>query len=255
VPVLLENDVHIHYLETSEPPGAARLEELRRMLSPEERGREARLVFERDRLTFLLSHALVRLTLSAYSGSDPCDLEFEVNPFGKPFVRPRRGFTCPCFSLSHTAGLVACAIAWEPEVGIDVEDIRRSNDWELVAHSFSPDEQESLMRIPAGERQARFYELWTLKEAYIKARGMGLSLPLDQFSTRLPEAGPIHIEFSGALVDRPESWQFALFRMEAFRLALAVRTTAGRERAIRMRRISTLAAPPADRDSLPELFN
>jgi len=233
VRILPENEVHIYSVGT-ELEDVAHHDRWRGLLSPEERGRYERFVFERDRRTFLLAHALVRLVLSAYSGVDPADLEFEFNPFGKPLVRPCKGCPCPCFSLSHTTGLAACAIAFEPEIGIDVEDTRRAADCDLLAESsFSLSEQAWLRRFPTATRGEHFYDLWTLKEAYIKARGIGLSLPLNQFSMEISGETSIAIRFSESVDDRPGSWQFALFPALTYRMALAVRKPPNRPWAIR----------------------
>jgi 4'-phosphopantetheinyl transferase len=193
------------------------------LLSPEELNRHGRFVFERDRQLYLMAHATVRLVLARHTDCDPKSLEFDLNVYGKPRLRPRAGSPCPGFNLSHTHGLVALALAHEEDIGVDVES-HRSSDWaELVKTVFTPEEQVGLWYCPPAQRQRRFYELWTLKEAYIKARGMGLSLPLQGFSIQMPENGPIGIVFGREIADDPAEWRFELFALKTIPLAVAIR--------------------------------
>jgi len=229
---LPENEVHVYYLKSDT---AADGEAWLRLLSPEERERYGRYLFEKDRRIFLLAHALARLVLALYTGSEPEDLEFDVNEYGKPSVRAQAGKPCPGFNLSHTHGMVALAVAQEQDIGVDVEDTRRSADWlGLTGKVFTPAEQADLWSLAPDDRKQRFYELWTLKEAYIKARGMGLSLPLEGFSMRMPRNAPVGIEFGAAIEDDADQWQFELFTIAAFRLAVAVRTRSGQRRTVRL---------------------
>jgi 4'-phosphopantetheinyl transferase len=224
---LPENEVHVYYLESEKAaPGDGWL----RVLSPAERERHARFIFEKDRRIFLLAHALTRLALARYTGMDAESLEFDTNKYGKPSLRTP-GFG---FNLSHTRGFVALAVAREPETGVDVEDTGRTTDWAgLAPRVFTEAEQAGLWARAPQDRQRRFYELWTLKEAYIKARGMGLALPLDGFSMGIPQHGPIGIGFGPAIADDASTWQFELFEIASFRLAVAVRIRQG-QRSVRL---------------------
>jgi 4'-phosphopantetheinyl transferase len=236
---LPEDEVHVYWLECDSADGAGQWLGL---LSPEELERHGRFVFEKDRRLFLLAHATARLVLARYTDCDPKSLEFDVNAYGKPRLRPRAGSPCPGFNLSHTHGLVAVAVAHEEDIGVDVENSQRTTGWaDLVKTVFTPEEQAELWRCPAGQRQQRFYELWTLKEAYIKARGMGLSLPLQGFSIRMPENRPIGIAFGEEIADDPSGWRFELFAVETFRLALAIRARNRKQWTVRL--LSAQTAP------------
>lgn len=229
---LPENEVHLYWLESET---AAVGEQWLGLLSAEERARHSRFLFEKDRRIFLLAHAMARLALARYTGGDPASLEFDVNPYGKPFLCARAGAPCPGFNLSHTHGMVALAIGREPDVGVDVEDTARAGDWaRLAGNVFTEEERAGLGRLPPAERQRRFYELWTLKEAYIKARGMGLSIPLDGFSMRMPARGPIGIQFGASVADDAAGWQFEMFAIATFRLALAIRARDRRKWTVRL---------------------
>jgi len=134
-----------------------------------------------------------------------------------------------CFNLSNTRGLIACAVARSRELGIDVESTRRPGQTvEIAEHFFAPAEIDALHSLPADQRTERFFAYWTLKEAYIKARGMGLAIPLAQFSFVLDEPAPISIRFAPELEDDPSSWQFErLVLSPGHHTAVAVRRGTG----------------------------
>jgi 4'-phosphopantetheinyl transferase len=183
------------------------------LLSDDERTRWRRFVRDVDAQHYLVAHALLRTALSRYVDVAPQDWRFECNEFGRPHIcGPEIGRELQ-FNLSHTQGLVACAVAWRRPVGIDVESFERTGvGVELAANYFSPQEIAQLRSLPAAAQSERFLEYWTLKEAYLKARGTGLSLPLDCFSMHLQPEQPIAISFAPPLDDDPSAWQFAQFR-------------------------------------------
>ena len=137
---------------------------------------------------------------------------FAANEYGRPaIVEPEeaRGLS---FNLSHTRGLIVCLVARGREVGVDVENRERNGELLKIAHRyFSPSEVEALRALPARDQHERFFVYWTLKESYIKARGMGLAIPLAQFSFEVdePKRG-IRISFDPRLEDDPARWQFTM---------------------------------------------
>ena len=149
------------------------------VLSDEERLRRDRFVFERDRRDFAAAHALLRTVLSTYEATPPGEWRFERDRHGKPFVSAPQAGTPPlAFNLSHTRGCVCCAIARAARVGVDVERLGRVTDAsEIAERYFAAEERRMLKACGADESQARFVELWTLKESYIKAIGLGLGIP------------------------------------------------------------------------------
>jgi 4'-phosphopantetheinyl transferase len=118
------------------------------------------------------------------------------------------------FNLSNTPGLVVCAVGGVEALGVDVEDTERRTEPDAIAHRFfSVSEAEELLALPTdAQRRARFFALWTLKESYIKARGMGLAIPLGRFSFSLGPDEDIGIAFDPRLEDDPACWHFALLR-------------------------------------------
>ncbi|MGQ0506175.1 MAG: 4'-phosphopantetheinyl transferase family protein [Myxococcaceae bacterium] len=198
------------------------------MMTPEERDRHDRYRFENNRREFLLTRALARTTLSRYVDVPPSAWRFGANEHGCPHVlEPREGAHLR-FNLSNTTGLVACLVSIDRELGVDVEPRERRGETVAIADRFfSPFEVDALNALPEAQRRPRFFEYWTLKEAYIKARGMGLALPLDQFSFHL-EAQPIRISFGPKILDDPESWQFHQFHPTGEHLmATAIRREPG----------------------------
>ena len=211
------------------------LERLGALLSEEEHGRLGAFRFERDRRQFLLAHALVRSTLSRHTGRDPRAWRFVSNRWGRPEIDRPRAFRGLRFNLSHTRGLVAVLVAWEHEVGVDVEETTRPHaGLEIADRYFSAQEAAALRALPPAEQGERFLEYWTLKEAYIKARGMGLSLPLDRFSFA-PRPSPPTITFAAPSDDDPEAWQFGQLRPSASHLlAWAIRRQRRRDLEVRV---------------------
>jgi 4'-phosphopantetheinyl transferase len=225
---LPSDEVHVWIVEPELITDPRRLEEYRALLDSSERERHQRFYFERHRQQFLVSHALVRLCLSRYAPVPPEAWTFTLNAYGRPEVAGQWN-TRLRFNLSHTDGMAICAVALDMEVGADVEDTqRKGNTLELVSHSFARAEAAALWALPVERQRERFFELWTLKEAYIKARGMGLSLPLGDFAFELRPGEPPRISFEPSLRDDPASWQFIQLQPSVrHKAALAVRRAPG----------------------------
>jgi 4'-phosphopantetheinyl transferase len=195
------------------------------LMTPEERQKQQRFVFDKGRHEALVSRALVRTTLSRFAPVAPEAWRFVIGEHGKPEIAPGLVGTPVRFNLSHTSGLLACAVTREHDVGVDVEWMARNSDIVAIADRFfSSSEVAALHALPETEHQRRFFQYWTLKEAYIKARGLGLALPLGDFSFHL-EASPIRISFSGTITnDDPHAWQFTQsFPTREHSLAVAVK--------------------------------
>lgn len=175
------------------------------LLSGDERRRLAGLCFERDRLLFLLAHALLRITLSRYSDRMPDAWQFCTGSHGRPEIANRSASRLR-FSLSHTRGLAACAVMLNHDLGVDVEHLSRQTAAGVADRVFSTREAGDLNNAPAADRAARFLEYWTLKEAYAKACGLGLSLPFNQFSVHQQAHGRWRLSFEPPLNDDPARW-------------------------------------------------
>ncbi len=217
------------------------------LLSADEQARHRRLLRPIDRHRFLVTRAMVRCVLSAYAGGDPRQWVFEHNAYGKPSVAGpgtvRSTAAAPLrFNLSHTAGMVVCAVTAGREIGVDVECLDRARlNLRLADRFFAPSEAAALRRLPADEQPRQFLRLWTLKEAYIKARAMGLAIPLDSFAFTLQADGPPAVSFTKNCPDRPEDWQFAQMQLGCrHQIALAVQMPARQDVVVTMREIMPL---------------
>ena len=190
------------------------LADYRRLLTDEERRKETRFHFARDRHLYLVTRALVRTVLSRYAAIAPHEWRFAADAHGRPqIVNDDLTARRISFNLSHTHGLVMLGVAHERALGVDVEHIHeRPADLQIAEHYFSADEVAQLRATPVELQQARFFEYWTLKESYIKARGLGLSLPLEQFGFDLAQPHGVRIRFHPPLIDEPSRWIFWQFR-------------------------------------------
>lgn len=214
------HDVHVWYRHSERFDDSA-VDAALSILSPEERRRHDNLRSAADRRDYAAAHALLRTSLSRYADVAPEAWHFESDSHGKPMIadRWRGGLKCS-FSLSHTRGLVACAIAPGSTVGIDVERTDPSLDWSLVVRRcFSPAEIAQVEHCPPLDRVPRFTEIWTLKEAHAKATGLGLS---DSWPTFGFDVSGGRIRFMAPAAVEAESWQFALLTFAHYRLAVAV---------------------------------
>ena len=197
------------------------------LLSPDERARHAKFVPSHTRRDFAAAHALLRAALSALVPRSPHAWQFVGDGRGKPAIMTAGPDQhVPAFNLSHTDGLVACAICVDRgvDVGIDVERVdRRLEPLDLARRYFSVREIRAIEDCVPSERAARFIEVWTLKEAYVKAIGDGLACPLDRFGFVFDEPAGIRLE---TLVGNGRGrWQFGLFRVSGtYRLAVAIRS-------------------------------
>lgn len=185
------------------------------LLSAEEKDQQQRFRFERDRRRYLVTRALVRSVLSRYAPVAPCDWSFVKNRFGCPRIAGTFEAAAHIrFNLSHTHRLIVLAVGEAGALGVDVEHVGvRDISIDLADRFFAPDEVEALHEIEANRQKDRFFEYWTFKESYIKARGMGLSIPLDQFSFDLSQSGSVSLNVSGDLGDRASRWQFGQIRL------------------------------------------
>jgi 4'-phosphopantetheinyl transferase len=167
-------------------------------------------MFARDRRDFTAAHVLLRDVLSRYGGCAAQEWRFDEDANGKPCIAADQAGTSPvCFNLSHTRGLVACAVAEAADVGIDVEPVGNGIDGRAVAvRFFAPSEIRSLEASPREDYAARFVELWTLKESYVKALGAGLAHPLRSFAFSFEQV--TGLEFSSVSGTTPAGWLFAL---------------------------------------------
>jgi 4'-phosphopantetheinyl transferase len=173
----------------------------RQVLSSDELTRASRFHFSRDRQRFIAARALLRTILGAYLRTEPNRLIFCYSQKEKPSLHGAHADSGITFNLSHSGGIALFAFTRRREIGVDVEHIRRDSDFDAIARRFfSAHEQNQLTALPAEEKVEAFFRCWTRKEAYMKATGDGLSLPLSQFDVSLG-AG----EGNALLATRPDS--------------------------------------------------
>ncbi len=188
-PGLADREIHVWRasLSTDEPT----LRRLEATLADQEKARAARFIFERDRDRYIAARGILRDLLGKYLQCAPRSIEFAYGPYGKPAITGAVSRSGICFNLSHSHGLAVVAIGREQEVGIDLELIRAEFASEAIAKRyFSAKEIDELTRLPAELRTDGFFLCWTRKEAYIKAKGDGLQIPLDSFDVSLSPGSP-----------------------------------------------------------------
>lgn len=177
-------EVHIWRAFLDLPPH--RVDKLARTLSPDEIRRAEHLFFAVDRLRFTVARGVLRAILGSYLDTPASDITFCYGPHGKPALPPEFDEGRLHFNVAHSFGLALYAVARDREVGVDVEWMRpHLANTGVAERFFAPAEVETLEALPEDGRGEAFYRCWTRKEAYIKARGEGLSLPLDQFDVSL----------------------------------------------------------------------
>jgi 4'-phosphopantetheinyl transferase len=201
--VLEVDEVHIWRasIEVSSPD----YERILRLLSSDERARANRFRFARDRQRFVAARGFLRRILSGYLNCDPTKLCFSYAEHGKPFLAH-----CPGdlnFNLAHSGGLALYGITLRRAIGVDLEEIRYDFDTEEIAQRFfSRNEVAHLRLVPTNARARAFFECWTRKEAFIKAKGEGLSLPLSDFDVSLSPGEPASLLETRWDADESSRW-------------------------------------------------
>lgn len=178
------------------------------LLSEDERARQARFRFARDQRRHLVTRALVRTVLSRYAPVRPEDWVFSAGAHGRPAISAPPQAPPLEFNISHAADLVMLAVTTGRTLGVDTESVEaRAAEIDGLDRYFAPEESAALLALPPDERRRRFFELWTLKESYIKARGMGLAIPLDAFRFELTGERGLTLHMRPALADSSAGWR------------------------------------------------
>jgi 4'-phosphopantetheinyl transferase len=236
---LAGNEVHLWLCDYAEVGDEEIHQAYRTLLNEAEKKQRARFHFEKDRRRYLVTRALVRTILSRYAAVEPKDWVFSVNAYGRPEIAN----TVACdrrlsFNISHTDSLIVLAVANGRALGVDVENVgAREVSVDIADRFFSSAEVAALAAVPPSRQKRRFFEYWTFKESYIKARGMGLSIPLDKFSFQYPHDGAVQIAIDPELADDPQRWQFWQFLPEPeYMVAVCVERVETRSPAIVVRK-------------------
>jgi 4'-phosphopantetheinyl transferase len=215
-PGLTDSALHIWQarLDTTEDESS----ELARLLSPDERARAGRFRFERDHCHFVSGRGILRSILGRYLRRAPEELTFDYGVRGKPIL-PGTGLQ---FNLAHSDGLAILAVTRCGAVGIDIERIRPIPDYDRIMNSFfSTTEIRAISALPPADQPQAFFTCWTRKEAYLKATGEGIAVPLDRFSvSTLPGSPPRLLHVDGAPQEETR-WSFHDIPLEPGYLGVA----------------------------------
>jgi 4'-phosphopantetheinyl transferase len=178
---LQHDEVHVWLADLNQSAFPAK--DIDRILSREERERAARFYVPRDRNQFIAGRAMLRLILGRYLNMDPRYVQFCRGPHGKPALVTGSGSDALCFNMAHSHDVALCAVARGRDIGVDVERVRTDVEVDLIAERFFSQREIAAFRLLPPERKlTAFLTCWVRKEAYLKARGDGLSLSLDSFS-------------------------------------------------------------------------
>jgi len=183
------------------------------LLSEDETDRMMRFHFQKDRQNFLFCRSVLRILLASYLGSSPAELRFAYSAHGKPTLADTPGNLE--FNLSHSNGRFLVAISLARKVGVDIECLNRDvNVLEIAQRFFSAAEREALQALPSARRHDAFFACWTRKEAFVKARGEGLSCPLDSFDVSvMPEDENVNL---GTRPDASEASRWVIRSLNGF---------------------------------------
>jgi len=231
-PIVLDlprDEVHLYYEVLDPALDAARAEAARPILTDDEWNRCQRFAYAEGLRERLAARFMVRSVLSRYAPIHPRDWRFVENAHGRPEVATPALATHLRFNLSHADGVVTLVVSAHYDIGVDVERLGRRARLAIADRFFAPSEVDALRTLPETEQPRRFLEYWTLKESYIKARGAGMSLPLDQFAFDVGPPGRPAIRFAEGFDDDPQAWQFdRLFVGSEHLVAVATRRGDGR---------------------------
>jgi 4'-phosphopantetheinyl transferase len=211
---LSNNEIHLWFTSVDKITNTDLLSRYPYYLSNEEHQRWQQFNFQKHQHQYLITRALVRTTLSRYATTRPEDWQFSKNEYGKPEIIPSQNLF---FNLSHTETLIVCAVSREANIGIDIETIQhKTRSIAIAQRFFSTIEVTALLQCPLSQQRSYFFQLWTLKEAYIKACGQGLSLPLKQFSWTIDKnKRKLTLRVDSQLKTKPQHWQCWLLQANA----------------------------------------
>jgi 4'-phosphopantetheinyl transferase len=207
---LLANEIHVFKANLVIDPALETI--FWATLSADEKTRANRFRFPIHRAYFIAGRGILRRLLGQYLNVLPQDLQFEYEAQGKPFLV---GFSNFKFNISHSKHHILLAFSQKKTIGVDVEVIDPKIEFEVIApRFFSKNEATTLLALPRTQQPAVFYNCWTRKEAFIKAKGGGLSIPLDQFEvTLLPEDAPKLLAINWAM-EEVDNWELFSFHLE-----------------------------------------
>ena len=208
----LHHEAHAWFLEPRSVRRPVTLERLQSTLSSTELSQYRRYAFPEHAHLYLVAHGLLRQVLSCYTDVAPADWLFERTAHGRPEIA-NPGAPPLRFNLTHTAGLVACVVTLVDDCGIDAEQITsRHNPSGVAKRMFSEIETRALERLQGEAYLEHFFSRWTLREAYVKARGIGISFPTRKLTFTVKRDNSAEVSFHPTIDDRRDNWHFQLFK-------------------------------------------
>ncbi|MFM1895168.1 MAG: hypothetical protein RLZZ385_242 [Pseudomonadota bacterium] len=223
MPLPGSGEVHLWLVQMRDFMAPPQQEQLRQWLALDELRRVERLQFPLHRQRACVSRGLLRHILSLYHPQQPpASWQLRTSAHGRPLLVDS-GLTPLHFNVSHSGDRLAIVFARHGVLGVDVEQVVARRHLRAIARRhFSAQEIAWFESLDAGQQTQRFFDLWTLKEAYIKARGLGLAIPLQQFSFELTAGAGIRAQFDSPLGEDGLPWVFRLYDLPGARLAVAV---------------------------------
>ena len=220
--VLARHEVHVWRANLDLTP--ARLQSLYQILAPDEQARAGRFRFQKDRDNYTAARGLLRTILGRYLDMEPAQLSFGYGPYGKPGLLAGLGRSGLNFNMAHSHRMAIYGLTYNRCIGVDLERIQTDFDCEqIAARFFTPQESATLRALPPALRHEAFFNGWTRKEAYIKARGEGLAFPLDQFEISLTPGEPARLFHVGGDVVEANRWSLQALKPDpAYAAALVV---------------------------------
>ncbi|MGZ6346704.1 MAG: 4'-phosphopantetheinyl transferase family protein [Anaerolineales bacterium] len=207
IPSIKPGEVHVWLFSLEEPYKETTA--WSQLLSREEINRAERYRFKKDRMRFVARRGILRQLLGHYCKTDPAGINYQVNPYGKPSLASNP----LSFNLSKSGDWIAYVFTLEKDLGVDIEQVRPHTDLALLAKSaFSQEEQEELKALPPSLQVEAFYHTWTQKEAFIKAKGLGLTQPLKDFSVSVDPGKPGRLVSIKDSVNEVSSWKMTCFK-------------------------------------------
>jgi 4'-phosphopantetheinyl transferase len=203
-------DGEVHVWRASLDCSESVLHRFKAALAADEKARAQRFVFQPDRNSYMAARGVLRELLGRYLNRGPSEIEFDYGAQGKPALRSGWSQSGVQFNVSHSHGMALFAFAVARQVGVDVELLRPDFAGEKIAERFfSPQEVRELRSLPAAVQDEGFFLCWTRKEAYIKARGEGLQIPLKSFHVSLAPGKPARLQ-----ADDSSRWSLRSLRLE-----------------------------------------
>ncbi len=209
---LPRHEAHLWLVKPETIRDSTVLVEFRTLLSAEERQQCDRFHFPEDSHQYLISHTMVRKVLSRYVDLPPAEWRFSRSKHGRPEIA-NRDVPNIRFNLTHTRGLAACIVTRESECGVDAEKLGSRHDLTGIAQRMFPAEERLLLEHLSSEEQIEaFFARWTLREAFVKAKGIGISYPTRKLHFDITDDDTIRVRFDTELDEDDSQWQFKLLR-------------------------------------------